>query len=136
MLNARLIRPSAPGTDSNISIHFFLRYQFLYAIYKSYQLFCYVLNQVRILSQVGTKEILKGGWAILELFEPCRNHDSSFVLKVVKRGFSPSIGSGLALLGVLLNSFEKESTLMNLCNVNGKISDLKRYHPTQSEYTT
>ena len=59
-----------------------------------------------------------------------------FVLKVVKRGFSPAIGSGLASLGVLLNSFEKESILMNLCNVNSKIPDLKRHHPTQSEYTT
>ena len=79
---------------------------------------------------------MKGGWAILELFEPCGNHDSSFVLKVVKRGFSLTIRSGLACLGVLLNSFEKESILMNLFNVNSNIPDLKRHHPTQSEYTT
>ena len=46
------------------------------------------------------------------------------------------IGNGLACLGVLLKSFEKESILMNLCNVNGKIPDLKRHLPTQSEYTT
>ena len=25
---------------------------------------------------------------------------------------------------------------MNLCDVNGKIPDLKRHHPIQSEYTT
>ena len=45
VFNARLIHPPPPPpptTDSNISIHFFLRYQFLYDIYKSYQLFCYV----------------------------------------------------------------------------------------------
>ena len=36
-----------------------------------------VPDQVRTPSQVGTKKILKGGWAILELFEPCRNHDLS-----------------------------------------------------------
>ena len=54
-----------------------------------------VPDQVRTLSQVVTKKILKGGWAILELFEPYRNHD--FVLR-----------SGLARLGVLprKNQFE------------------------------
>ena len=50
-----------------------------------------------------------------------------FVLKVVKRGFSPSIaiGTGLARLGIILKSFEKESVLMNLCKVNRKIPDLR-----------
>ena len=38
-------------------------------------LLTYVPDQVRTLSQVGTKKILKGGWAILELFEPSRSHD-------------------------------------------------------------
>ena len=51
-----------------------------------------------------------------------------FLLKVVKKGFSPTIGSGLARQGVILKSFEKESILMNLCKVNRKIPDLKR-HP-------
>ena len=37
-----------------------------------------VPDQVRTLSQVGTKKIWKGGWAILELFEPYRNHYLSF----------------------------------------------------------
>ena len=68
-----------------------------------------VPDQVRILSQVGTKKILKGGWAILELFEPCRNHDLSLRSQRVKRGFSLAIGNGLARLGALLKSFEKES---------------------------
>ena len=65
--NARLIPTSLrprprPGTDSNISIHFFLRYQFMYVIYKSYQLFCYVAYYLttpkfcirRFLSEVNT----------------------------------------------------------------------------------
>ena len=52
-----------------------------------------------------------------------------FVLKVIKRGFSPAIESGLARLGVFLNSFERESIVMNLCKVNGKVPDLKRHHP-------
>ena len=60
-----------------------------------------------------------------------------FVLKVIKRGFSSAVGNGLtpglALLGVFLKSFEKESTLMNLCDVNGKVPDLKRLHSAQSE---
>ena len=33
-----------------------------------------VPDQVRALSQVGTKKISGGGWTILELFEPYRNH--------------------------------------------------------------
>ena len=48
---------------------------------------------------------------------------------MIKRGFLSAVGSGLARLGVFLNSFEKESILMNLCNVNGKVPDLKRHHP-------
>ena len=37
-----------------------------------------VPDQVRTLSQEGTEKISKGGWAILELFEPYRNHDLKF----------------------------------------------------------
>ena len=37
-----------------------------------------VLDQVGTLSQVGTKKISKGGWTILELSEPNRNHYLSF----------------------------------------------------------
>ena len=37
-----------------------------------------VPDQVRTLSQVGTKKISKGGWTILELFGPRRNHYLSF----------------------------------------------------------
>ena len=48
---------------------------------------------------------------------------------MIKRGFSSAVGSGLARLGVFLKSFEKELILMNLCNVNGKVPDLKRHHP-------
>ena len=54
-----------------------------------------------------------------------------FVLKVIKKGFSSVVESGLAHLGVFLKGFEKESIVMNLCNVNGKVPDLKRHHPTQ-----
>ena len=36
-----------------------------------------VPDQVGTPSQVGTKKILKGGLAISELFELCRNHDFS-----------------------------------------------------------
>ena len=43
------------------------------------------------------------------------------------------VGIGLARLGVVLKGFEKETILMNLCNVNGKVPDLKRHRPTQSE---
>ena len=39
----------------------------------------------------------------------------------LKRGFSPRVRTGLAHLGVFLNNFEKETTLMNLCNVKGKV---------------
>ena len=35
----------------------------------------------------------------------------------------------LARLGVFLKKFEKETVLMNLCNVNGKVPDLKRHQP-------
>ena len=59
----------------------------------------------------------------MELFEPFWNH---FVLKVIKRGFSSAVGSGLARLAAFLKSFEKESILMNLCDVNGKVPDLNR----------
>ena len=56
---------------------------------------------------------------------------------MIKRGFSSAVGNGftpgLARLGVFLKSFEKESTLMNLSDVNGKVPDLKILHPTQSE---
>ena len=52
-----------------------------------------------------------------------------FVLKGIKRGFSSAIESGLARLGVFLKSFERESIVMNLCNVNSKVHDLKRHHP-------
>ena len=37
-----------------------------------------VPDQVGTLRQVGTKKISKGGWTILELFEPHRNHYLSF----------------------------------------------------------
>ena len=39
----------------------------------------------------------------------------------LKRGFSPRVRTGLAHLDVFLNNFEKETTLMNLCNVKGKV---------------
>ena len=45
---------------------------------------------------------------------------------MIKREFSPAVGSGLARLGVFLKGFEKESTLMNLCNANGKVPDLPK----------
>ena len=57
----------------------------------------------------------------------------SLVLKVIKRGFSPAVGIGLARLGTFLKKFEKKTILMNFCNVNGKVPDLKRHHPAQSE---
>ena len=37
-----------------------------------------VPDQIEPLSQVGTKEISKGGWTILEPFEQQRNHYLSF----------------------------------------------------------
>ena len=43
------------------------------------------------------------------------------------------VGTDLAHLGVFLKTFGKETALMNLCNVNGKVPDLKRHHPTQNE---
>ena len=49
---------------------------------KSY--FTHVPDQVRTLSQVGTKRISKGGWTILELSEPCRNRYFGLVLKNIK----------------------------------------------------
>ena len=54
-------------------------------------------------------------------------------MKVIKRGFSPAVETDLAHLGVFLKNFGKETALMNLCNVNGKVPDLKRHHrhPTQ-----
>ena len=54
-----------------------------------------VPDQVGTLSQVGTKKISKGGWTILEPFEPHRNHYLVFVLEVIKRGFSPAVGNDL-----------------------------------------
>ena len=54
-----------------------------------------------------------------------------FVLEVIKRGFSPAVGTDLAHLSVFLKNFGKETDLMNLCN--GKVPDLKRHHPTRSE---
>ena len=52
---------------------------------------------------------------------------------MIKRGFSSAVGSGLApglaRLGVFLKSFEKELTLMNLWDVNGKVCDLKETSP-------
>ena len=36
-------------------------------------------------------------------------------------------------VGVFLKDFGKETVLMNLCNVKGKVLDLKRRHSTQSE---
>ena len=59
----------------------------------------------------------------MELFEPSRNHELIYFI----------LRSGLARLGVLPKSFEKESNLMNFCNVNGKIPDLKRHHPAQHD---
>ena len=47
---------------------------------------------------------------------------------MIKRGFPSAVESGLAPLGVFLKSCDKESILMNLCNVNGKVPDLKRHH--------
>ena len=38
----------------------------------------HVPDQIGTLSQEGTKKISKGGWTILELFEPCRNHYLNF----------------------------------------------------------
>ena len=50
---------------------------------------------------------------------------------MIKRGFSSAVGTGLARLGVFLKYFEKETILMNLCNVNSKLSNLRRHHPTK-----
>ena len=47
-----------------------------------------VPDQVGTLSQVGTKQISKGAWVILELFQPHRNHYLSFRSQ---RGFSPAV---------------------------------------------
>ena len=43
------------------------------------------------------------------------------------------VETGLARLGVFVKSFEKESIVMNLCNVSGKVPDLKKHHPSHSE---
>ena len=52
---------------------------------------------------------------------------------MIKRRFLLKVGIGLACLGVFLKNFEKETILMNLGNINGKVPALKRHHPTQSE---
>ena len=44
-----------------------------------------VQDQVRTLSQVGTKKTSKGGWIILELSEPCSNRYLSFPVRVIKK---------------------------------------------------
>ena len=38
----------------------------------------------------------------------------------MKRGFLPAVGIGLARLDVFLKKFEKETILMNLCNLTAK----------------
>ena len=54
-----------------------------------------------------------------------------FVLKVIKKGVFICDRKWFARLGVFLKSFEKESIVMNLCNVNGKVPDLKRPYPSE-----
>ena len=58
-------------------VHLWLYYTHLYSLKSNVWMTKVqaVPDQVRTLCEVGTKKILKGGWAILELFEPYRNHD-------------------------------------------------------------
>ena len=46
---------------------------------------------------------------------------SVFVLKVIKRGFSPAVGTDFGHLGVFLKNVGKEPALMSLCKVNSKV---------------
>ena len=84
-------------------------------LFSSYLAQSSYLVRNRTPSQVGAIKILKGGWAISELLEPCIGTMTLvFVLKVVERRalirdrkwFSSSC------LGIILKSFEKESILM------------------------
>ena len=92
-----------------------------------------VPDQIGTLSQVETKKISKGGWTIFERFEPHRNHYLSFhsqsdperVFTLGRNWFSSSRR--------LYKTFWKRNSFNNLCKVNGKVPDLKRHHPTQSE---
>ena len=98
----------------------------------------YVPDQVRTLSQVGTKRSQKEAEQFWNFMSHVGTMTQVFVLKVIKRGFSSAVGSGLApglaRLGVFLESLRKnQRSLMNLFDVNGKVPDLKRLHPTQSE---
>ena len=96
---------------------------------------CYIVpDQVGTQSQVGTKRSQKEAGPFKKFFEPRRNHVLKFSFsKSLREGFHP----WLELVWLVLASFSKilrnKQFLLNLCNVNGKVPDLKRHHPTQSE---
>ena len=93
-----------------------------------------VPDQIGTLSQVGTKKISKGGRPFWNFLSQIGTITRIFVFRVIiKRGFSPVVGTDLAHLGVFLKNFGKETDLINLCNVNGNVPDLRRHRPTQSE---
>ena len=85
---------------------------------------------ISVPDQAGTKMISKGGWTILELFRSQIGsfHSQSDQDRVFTRGRNLFTSSRR-----LSKKFGKETALMNLCNVNGEVPDLKRHDPTQRE---
>ena len=59
--------------------------------------YLYVQDQVRTLSQVGTKKVLEAG-PFQNLLSHVGTITSVFVLKVIKRGFLPTVGIGFNIL--------------------------------------
>ena len=92
-------------------------------------------DQIGTLSQKELKRSQKETGPFWNFLSHIGTITSIFVLKVIKRGFSPAVGTDLAHLAVFLKNFGKETDLMNLCNVHGKVPrDITQlHHPTRSE---
>ena len=76
-------------------------------ITRPWQVKIFVPDQIGTLSQVGTKKISKEAGPFKNFLSHVGTMYLSLALKVIKRGFSPAVGIGLARLGIFLKKLEK-----------------------------